>query len=92
MINTLSFTSKIFKCVLDSILQYSCDTDTSEPTPTRYILDNNINNANSNTCDTAASNTCNNVTYTNIGIFTTTDTHIGIYMNSGIIITTNKAT
>ena len=92
MITTLSLTSKIFKCVLDSILQYSCDTDTAEPTPTRYTHDNNINNANSNTCDTAASNTCNNVASTNIGICTTTDTNIGIYMNSGIIITTSKAT
>ena len=92
MITTLSLTSKISKCVLDAILQYSCDTDTYEPTPTRYTHDNNINTANSNTCDTATSNTCNNVTYTNIGIFTNTDTHIGIYMNSGIIITTSKST
>ena len=92
MITTLSITSKIFKCVLDAILQYSCDTDTSEPTPTIYTHDKNINTDNYNTCDTTESNTCNNVTSTNIGISTTTDTNIGIYMNSGIIITTSKAT
>ena len=92
MITTLSLTSKISKCVLDAILQYSCDTATSEPTPTKYTHDNNINTANYNTCDTAASNTCKNATSTNIGIGTTTDTNIGIDINSGIIITTSKAT
>ena len=92
MTTTLSLTSKTSKFVLDTILQYSCDTDTSEPTHTRYTHDYNINTDNYNTCDTAASNSCNNVTSTNIGISTTTDTNIGIYMNSGIIITTSKAT
>ena len=92
MITTFSLTSKVFKCILDSILQYSCDTDTSEPTSTRYTYDNNINTDNSNTCDTAASNNFNSVTSTNIGIISTTDTNTDIYMNSGIIITTSKAT
>ena len=80
-----------FRCFL-TLLIGSCDTDTFEPTPTRYTHDNDMNNDNSNTCDTASSNTCNNVTSTNIGISTTTDTNIGIYMNSGIIITTIKST